>query len=78
MRLVPHRDFLSSHPAMTMVPLTVECRDAAEMTGKMHKIHHWCKSDKSDSLIVWDSSHHKLHLYFEQEKYRTWFALTGI
>jgi hypothetical protein len=58
--------------------LTIECSSGNSMSAKMHELSRWCKSQKSDSVVVWNSSHHKLHIWFEEPKYKTWYELSRL
>jgi len=58
--------------------MTVECKSGNEMSRLMHKVAAFCKNNKSKSEVVWDSNHYCITLWFEKEKYLTYFQLKGV
>jgi hypothetical protein len=78
MRLIPYRDGLPQK-YFADDAMIISCNNGSDMSAKMHKINRWCKNNsKSNSTVVWDSAHHKLYIWFEEPKYRTWFEISGI
>jgi hypothetical protein len=74
MKLI-HRNEAKKTPAHKM---QIECGSGTEMSGIMHKMQRWCTETPSDSVVVWDSGHYTITLWFEEGKYKTWFELKGL
>lgn len=58
--------------------LRIDCSSGNEMTSVMYRVAGYCKQFNDSSLVVWDSSHHCVTLWFEKEKYLSFFELKGL
>ena len=70
-----HRNDAKNTPAHKM---QIECGSGMEMSSIMHKMQKWSTETPSDSVVVWDSGHYTITLWFEKKKHKTWFELKGL
>lgn len=77
MKLV-HNSNNRNPSAKKMHPLKISCTSGVEMQRTMHKVAAFCKKQKGNSLVLWDTNHHEVILWFEEEKYITYFGIKGV
>jgi len=56
----------------------ISCKNGWEMASTVSKISNFCTKSNNESMIVWDTEHHTVLLWFEDEKIRTLFSLKGL
>lgn len=78
MKLVHNSAFTGTVSKKKRYPLRIQCESGSEMQSTMLKVARYCKNQKSSSTVLWDSQHHEVILWFEEEKYITYFNLKGI
>lgn len=61
-------------------PVIVKCVNGGHMAKVMHEVRRICTNDlkDKDDLVAWDSQHHEILLWFENEKYESIFVLKGV
>ena len=78
MKLV-HRSETSAYKvAASRVPLHIRTDAGWKMQSIFLKAMKICNNSKNDDIVVWDSAHHEVTLWFEDEKWVTYFNLRGL
>jgi len=78
MKLVHRTDKAATHKTLDRCLVRVEVNNGWEMAGVVSKVSRYCSESKSNSVVVWDSEHHVVLLWFEEEKWATYFNLKGL
>jgi len=78
MKLVHRTDKAATHKTLDQCLVRVEVDSGWKMTSIIAKVAHICSESKSKSVVVWDSEHHAVLLWFEDEKWATYFNLKGL
>lgn len=79
MQLIPYRYFLEQSNLLSNDPLIVDFKSGFEMTAYMRKLQSFVNNHKyQKGLIIWKSNHHQLVIWFQYEKWKTWFLLSYV
>lgn len=79
MKLIHLTEYKDRHIPFKTEPIRLKCASGMAMSQCIHSVQMFCHEgarDNNDSAIVWESSHHEIMLWFEDEKYRTYFSLS--
>ena len=78
MKLVHISDKAATHKTLDRCLVRVNVSSGCKMTGIIAKVARICSESKSKTVVVWDSEHHAVLLWFEDEKWATYFNLKGL
>lgn len=78
MKLVYLSDYPHKNSIYKLESLRISCVSGIDMSKCMRKVQSICYKGamrNNNSAVVWESGHHEILLWFEDEKYRTYFSL---
>jgi hypothetical protein len=75
MKLIHANDIKDKSTFRLHDPVRLTCASGMGMSQCMHRLAAFCKSKNNNSRVVWDTEHHEVLLWFEDEKYKTYFLL---
>lgn len=78
MKLVHLTNYKNKNNIYKLEPIRLQCASGMAMSQCINSIQRFCHEgnrDNNDSTVVWDSNHHEIVIWFEDEKYRTYFSL---
>lgn len=73
-----HVEDLKKEPMPKCEVTKITCSSGWDMANTVSRISKFCKNSNSESLVVWDTTHHTVLLWFEEEKIKTLFRLMGV
>ena len=76
MKLIHLTDLDNKQMITNKKPVRLKFASGMAMSQYLHTVSMFCSErGNNKSRIVWDSEHHEIVLWFEEEKYRTYFLL---
>ena len=78
MKLIHLTELADRQSCPSTEPVRLQFSSGMGMSQCIHTVQTFCHSDNRDknkSLVVWDTNHHEILLWFEEEKYGSYFLL---
>ena len=79
MKLIHKSNYKGSFKDYGADPVYLKCASGMAMSQCINSVQRFCLDKKrkdNKSVVVWDSNHHEIVLWFEDEKHRTYFLLS--